>query len=148
MTGGGWGGAVVSLVPVSKLDDFLTAIKQKYPAYQSLDPAALGKAVFATAPGCGAGGTLGCLESYHADSQFSEWLIGQDDTRITFLADCYTPVDIFFSNIMHDTSDIHALNTLLGHKSLAHEERPRIIGFGFRVDRPEFQRSRSTESEV
>jgi hypothetical protein len=51
----------VSLVPVANLDRFLTDIRQKYPPYKSLDAAALGQAVFATAPGCGAGGTSNTL---------------------------------------------------------------------------------------
>jgi hypothetical protein len=47
----------MSLVPVKILDEFLTGIKKKYPPFKSLDAIALGRAVFATAPGCGAGGT-------------------------------------------------------------------------------------------
>jgi hypothetical protein len=45
------------------LDKFLTEIKQKYPPYKSLDAAALSQAVFATAPGCGAGGKSIVLEN-------------------------------------------------------------------------------------
>jgi hypothetical protein len=68
---------VVSLVPVTKLDRFLTQIKQKFSPYQSLDDAAFDKAVFATAPGCGAGGMssfFARLESLaDADEKFSRW---------------------------------------------------------------------------
>lgn len=59
-TGGGWGGAVISLVPVSSLDEFMSSIKGKFSAYEGLSDEAMGKAVFATAPGCGAGGECLC----------------------------------------------------------------------------------------
>lgn len=55
-TGGGWGGAVISLVNVEDVPQFIESIRGKYAAYKGLDEEALNKAVFATAPGCGAGG--------------------------------------------------------------------------------------------
>ena len=56
--GGGWGGAVVSLVPVGKAQEFLDSIKMKYPLYRGLGEDALNEAAFATLPGSGAGGEL------------------------------------------------------------------------------------------
>ena len=62
-TGGGWGGAVVSLVPVESVGDFLVKVKASYPAYKGLSEDALNQAAFATAPGCGAGGEFDSLPS-------------------------------------------------------------------------------------
>lgn len=55
-TGGGWGGAVVSLVPMSKTEDFLEKVKRMYPLYKGLSEEEVDEAAFATLPGSGAGG--------------------------------------------------------------------------------------------
>jgi galactokinase len=55
MTGAGWGGCIVALVPLSKVDAFIAGIKEDY--YQNLE-AAKGKDlngfIFKTGPGAGA----------------------------------------------------------------------------------------------
>lgn len=56
LTGAGWGGSVVSLVPESISQQFLKTVKEKYSRYRGLDEAALEAAAFATVPGSGAGG--------------------------------------------------------------------------------------------
>jgi galactokinase len=53
--GGGWGGAVISLVLVSKAEDFLKEVKKRYGPYQDLSEEKVLEAAFATLPGSGAG---------------------------------------------------------------------------------------------
>ena len=53
-TGGGWGGAIISLVETSKANQFLDEVKSKYGPYQGLSEEKVKEAAFAT-PGCGAG---------------------------------------------------------------------------------------------
>jgi galactokinase len=55
-TGGGWGGAVISLVHIEQAAEFLAALKAEYAPYQKLDAAELGNNAFITRPGVGAGG--------------------------------------------------------------------------------------------
>lgn len=55
-TGGGWGGAVISLVPVDQAAAFLDAVKTSYEPYQALDEVELDSNAFITKPGVGAGG--------------------------------------------------------------------------------------------
>ncbi|ORY28308.1 putative galactokinase [Naematelia encephala] len=54
-TGGGWGGAVISLVKIQEQEKFLKAIKSNYGAYKGLSDVKLNQAAFATLPGNGAG---------------------------------------------------------------------------------------------
>ncbi|ORX33774.1 ribosomal protein S5 domain 2-type protein [Kockovaella imperatae] len=54
-TGGGWGGAVIALLPVSQVEGFLKRIKGSYEAYKSLTEEGVEQAAFATLPGSGAG---------------------------------------------------------------------------------------------
>ena len=54
-TGGGWGGAVISLVPVSQVTEFLTKINAAYKPFEGLSEAEVDEAAFATLPGSGAG---------------------------------------------------------------------------------------------
>ncbi|KAL1411058.1 galactokinase [Vanrija albida] len=54
-TGGGWGGAVISLLPVQDVPAFLDTIKKSYPPFANLSPKELEDAAFATLPGVGAG---------------------------------------------------------------------------------------------
>ena len=52
LTGAGWGGCAVSLVPVKILSEFLSAVKKEY--YSAMDDAILKNSIFATYPGDGA----------------------------------------------------------------------------------------------
>ncbi|TCD61100.1 galactokinase [Steccherinum ochraceum] len=54
LTGAGWGGCTVSLVPASQVDSFIQAVKEAYPGYRWLGEAKLNEAIFATRPGSGA----------------------------------------------------------------------------------------------
>lgn len=54
-TGGGWGGAVISLLPIGEVAGFLDAVKRDYAPYAALSAAELEEAAFATLPGVGAG---------------------------------------------------------------------------------------------
>jgi galactokinase len=54
-SGGGWGGAVISLVPISEAESFLNRVKKQYGPYQGLSEAKLDEAAFVTLPGSGAG---------------------------------------------------------------------------------------------
>jgi galactokinase len=54
-TGGGWGGAVISLLPVEEVPRFLENVKREYAPYARLSEAELEEAAFATLPGVGAG---------------------------------------------------------------------------------------------
>ncbi|PPQ92591.1 hypothetical protein CVT25_007283 [Psilocybe cyanescens] len=54
LTGAGWGGCTVSLVPEDKVDQFIQKIKHTYPPYKHLEGDALKEAIFATKPGNGA----------------------------------------------------------------------------------------------
>lgn len=54
-TGGGWGGAVISLLPVDQVPDFLAKVKAEFPSYAKLNAEELDEAAFATMPGVGAG---------------------------------------------------------------------------------------------
>ena len=51
LTGAGWGGCAVSLVPTSKVNEFIEGLKTGYYAKRGKDAS---KAVFASAPGSGA----------------------------------------------------------------------------------------------
>ncbi|KAI9637939.1 ribosomal protein S5 domain 2-type protein [Dioszegia hungarica] len=54
-TGGGWGGAVISLVHTSQAEAFLGTVKEEYGPYKGLSEEKLHEEAFATIPGCGAG---------------------------------------------------------------------------------------------
>jgi galactokinase len=54
--GGGWGGAVISLVHTDQAETFLKTVKEKYEPYKGLSVERLHEEAFATIPGCGAGG--------------------------------------------------------------------------------------------
>ncbi|KIY43966.1 Galactokinase [Fistulina hepatica ATCC 64428] len=56
LTGAGWGGATVSLVPENKVDEFIKQLKARYPRYQGLSEEALADAVLMTKPSSGAFG--------------------------------------------------------------------------------------------
>lgn len=57
LTGAGWGGCTVSLVDEEKVESFIKALKEHYPAYKDLEGEALSEVVFATKPSAGACGT-------------------------------------------------------------------------------------------
>lgn len=54
-TGGGWGGAVISLLPAEKVPGFIEAVTKAYPAYEGLSKEKLDEVAFASMPGSGAG---------------------------------------------------------------------------------------------
>ncbi|WVF71062.1 galactokinase [Kwoniella sp. CBS 6097] len=54
-TGGGWGGAVISLIPAGKANSFLKEVRNRYGAYKGLSQEQLEEAAFVTVPGSGAG---------------------------------------------------------------------------------------------
>ncbi|KAF9553974.1 galactokinase gal [Agrocybe pediades] len=54
LTGAGWGGCTVSLVPEDKVESFIDQVKKTYPVYQGMNEQQLGEAIFATKPGSGA----------------------------------------------------------------------------------------------
>ncbi|KAK7682609.1 hypothetical protein QCA50_014409 [Cerrena zonata] len=54
LTGAGWGGCTVSLVPEGKVDEFIGKVAGRYGKFGGLGGDALGEAIFATRPGVGA----------------------------------------------------------------------------------------------
>ncbi|PPQ63934.1 hypothetical protein CVT24_009109 [Panaeolus cyanescens] len=54
LTGAGWGGCTVSLVPEGKVDEFIQKIKATYAPYSGLEGSALNEVIFATKPSSGA----------------------------------------------------------------------------------------------
>lgn len=54
-TGGGWGGAVISLLPADQVPDFVARVTKEYPAYEGLGKEKLDEVAFASMPGSGAG---------------------------------------------------------------------------------------------
>ncbi|EJD49560.1 Galactokinase [Auricularia subglabra TFB-10046 SS5] len=54
LTGAGWGGCTVSLVPADRVQEFIDTLAKEYEPYHALAPEALREAVFATKPGSGA----------------------------------------------------------------------------------------------
>lgn len=58
--GGGWGGAVISLLPSNRASDFLREVRKMYSLYRGLSVDELDKAAFITVPGSGAGCELIC----------------------------------------------------------------------------------------
>ena len=56
LTGAGWGGCTVSLVPKEKVEGFIKALREQYKAYKDMDDDTFGQYVFATKPGAGASG--------------------------------------------------------------------------------------------
>jgi len=55
LTGAGWGGCCVSLVPEADVDSFIEKISRSYGPYQSFSKEELDNVFFATKPGSGAG---------------------------------------------------------------------------------------------
>ncbi|KAJ7832193.1 ribosomal protein S5 domain 2-type protein [Mycena leptocephala] len=54
LTGAGWGGCTVSLVPESEVDSFIKKVSETYPPYKGLEGDALSEVIFATRPSTGA----------------------------------------------------------------------------------------------
>ncbi|SJL09968.1 uncharacterized protein ARMOST_13350 [Armillaria ostoyae] len=54
LTGAGWGGCTVSLVPEGQVAAFIQKVKDTYPPYQALEGEKLNEAIFATKPSSGA----------------------------------------------------------------------------------------------
>ncbi|OCF32013.1 galactokinase [Kwoniella heveanensis BCC8398] len=54
-TGGGWGGAVISLIPAEQADSFLAQVRTRYGGFKGLSEEQLQEAAFVTVPGSGAG---------------------------------------------------------------------------------------------
>ncbi|KAJ7195614.1 Galactokinase [Mycena pura] len=54
LTGAGWGGCTVSLVPESEVESFIKKVSDTYPPYKGLEGDALNEAMFATRPSTGA----------------------------------------------------------------------------------------------
>ncbi|KDR75975.1 hypothetical protein GALMADRAFT_247167 [Galerina marginata CBS 339.88] len=54
LTGAGWGGCTVSLLPEGRVDEFIQKVKKTYPPYNKLEGDALNEVIFATKPGSGA----------------------------------------------------------------------------------------------
>ncbi|KAL4261070.1 Galactokinase [Pleurotus pulmonarius] len=54
VTGAGWGGCTVSLVPEAIVDSFIAKVKETYGPYKGLEGDRLGEVIFATKPSSGA----------------------------------------------------------------------------------------------
>ncbi|KAF7432768.1 galactokinase [Pleurotus ostreatus] len=54
VTGAGWGGCTVSLVPEAIVDSFIAKVKETYGPYKDLEGDRLGEVIFATTPSSGA----------------------------------------------------------------------------------------------
>ena len=54
LTGAGWGGCTVSLVPTEKVDEFLLKVKEQYYDPHASRRDQVNEALFATVPGSGA----------------------------------------------------------------------------------------------
>jgi len=54
LTGAGWGGCTVSLVPHDHVDAFISTLRKDYEPYKGMNEDELHHAVFATKPGSGA----------------------------------------------------------------------------------------------
>ncbi|KAJ7649836.1 Galactokinase [Roridomyces roridus] len=54
LTGAGWGGCTVSLVPESQVEAFIKQVSERYPPYQGLEGEKLSEVIFATRPSSGA----------------------------------------------------------------------------------------------
>ncbi|KAJ6514730.1 Galactokinase [Mycena vulgaris] len=54
LTGAGWGGCTVSLVPEDEVDSFIKKVSETYPPYKGLEGDALSEVIFATRPSTGA----------------------------------------------------------------------------------------------
>ncbi|XP_069137034.1 N-acetylgalactosamine kinase-like [Argopecten irradians] len=54
LTGAGWGGCAVSMVPMDQVEQFMSKVKDKYYAVEPSRAAKVSSAVFATQPGGGA----------------------------------------------------------------------------------------------
>ena len=54
LTGAGWGGCAVSLVPRAKVAAFIAALRKGYGPFAAMDDAAFATACFASNPGSGA----------------------------------------------------------------------------------------------
>ncbi|KAJ6512621.1 Galactokinase [Mycena sanguinolenta] len=54
LTGAGWGGCTVSLVPEAEVDSFIKKVSETYPPYKGLTGEALSEVIFATRPSTGA----------------------------------------------------------------------------------------------
>ncbi|KAF8910540.1 ribosomal protein S5 domain 2-type protein [Gymnopilus junonius] len=63
LTGAGWGGCTISLVPENKVDEFIRKVRETYPPYRGLEGNALSEVIFATKPGRGACGKHDSSES-------------------------------------------------------------------------------------
>lgn len=61
LTGAGWGGCTVSLVPEEKVDEFIQKVKEGYTPYHNLEGEALHEVIFATKPSSGACGESNCV---------------------------------------------------------------------------------------
>lgn len=58
LTGAGWGGCTISLVPEDDVEGFIKRVKAAYPPYHDLEGEKLSEAIFATHPSSGAFGTF------------------------------------------------------------------------------------------
>ncbi|KAJ7447089.1 Galactokinase [Mycena galericulata] len=54
LTGAGWGGCTVSLVPETEVESFIKKVSETYPPYKGLEGDALSEVIFATRPSSGA----------------------------------------------------------------------------------------------
>ncbi|KAJ7157613.1 Galactokinase [Mycena crocata] len=54
LTGAGWGGCTVSLVPEGEVESFIKKVSETYPPYKGLEGDALSEVIFATSPSAGA----------------------------------------------------------------------------------------------
>lgn len=73
MTGGGWGGSVVSLVESSQVPEFLEKVRKGYEKYGDLEDEEWVEVGFATMPGHGAGGEF--VTSVIYKWRFADWWI-------------------------------------------------------------------------
>ncbi|CAL1717416.1 unnamed protein product [Somion occarium] len=64
LTGAGWGGCSVSLVPESQVDTFIAKVRSRYPKFRGLEGDALNEVIFATKPGVGAFGRFPLAYSF------------------------------------------------------------------------------------
>lgn len=54
LTGAGWGGCTVSMVPIDRLDSFLKKVRADYYSNDPAKMAVIDQSLFATSPGGGA----------------------------------------------------------------------------------------------
>ncbi|KAJ7234182.1 GHMP kinase [Mycena haematopus] len=92
LTGAGWGGCTVSLVPEAEVDSFIKKISETYPPYKGLTGEALSEVIFATRPSTGACGVRGevmycvCMKEADRNRSISR---NEDSAGVQRFGSCY-----------------------------------------------------------